>query len=128
MGCFMAVLIFAFSLSAFAETVQVSFDNTKYEMNFAKSHIDFKEVGFSKKLEKKKCNAKLVDQFTNEFKQNKNNLAELKNTKVPNGAIKISYDKKSRFAFRFQDEGKYFSDLSSKFKTLWLTSKRVCKL
>jgi len=123
----MVLIFFAVSPSVFAEAVQVSFDNKKYDINLTKIQIDFKEIGFSKKIKKEKCNATLVDQFLNEFKQNINNLAEIKSTQASKGAVKVSFDKKSRFAFRFQDEGKYFLDLSSKFKTLWLTSKRVCK-
>ena len=52
--CWIALIILGVSPSVFAETVQVSFDNEKYEMNFTKNYIDFKEVGFSKTIKKEK--------------------------------------------------------------------------
>ncbi len=121
-----AVLIFVFTPVAFGGVIRVAFDNKSYEVNLTKDSVAFNEPGFSKKIMKQKCNRALIEQFASDLKANKTYLAEVKKDVLPKGAIKVSFDGKTKFALRYMDEGKYFYDLPSKVKNLWLTSERIC--
>ncbi len=120
------LIIFVFTPLAFAGPIQVTFDKQSYEVNLTKDFLVFHEQGFSKKIIKQKCNRALIDQFAADLKTNKTSLADMTKANFPSGAIKVSFDGKTKLALRFRDEGKYFSDLPSKVKNLWLTSERVC--
>ncbi len=111
----------------FAGSIRVSFDDKKYELNLTKNFVSFDESGFSKKIKMQKCNHALIEQFAVELRSNKANISESKKAGAPKGAIHIAVDGKDGFALRFEPEGKYFSDMPSKFKNLYLTSARVCK-
>ncbi len=122
-----AVIFFFLTPIVFAGPIRISFDDIKYEVNLTKDSISFDESGFSKRIKKQKCNRSLVHQFTAELKTNIAITSESKKTGVPKGAIRIAFSGKDHFALRFESEGRYFADLPSKFKNLWLTSERVCK-
>lgn len=119
-------MIFTFASSVFAGPTQVSFDEKRYEVNLTKDFLAFNEDGFTKKVKKQKCNRALIEQFEADLNANKTNLIEAPKSGVPKGAIKVLFDGKTKFALRFASEGKYFSDLPSKAKNLWITSERVC--
>lgn len=121
-----AVLIFALTPAAFGGAIKVAFDNKNYEVDLAQDSVVFNEPGFSKKIMKRKCNRSLIEQFAADLMANKTYLVEAKMAVIPKGAIKVSFDGKTKFALRYMDEGKYFYDLPSKIKNLWLTSERIC--
>ena len=112
---------------AFASPISVSFDGQSYEVNLMQNSVAFKETGFSESVKKQKCNRMVFDLFTNELKANQTPLADMKKADIPKGSITVSIEGNTKVAFRNANEGKYFLDLPSKFKNLWLTSRKVCQ-
>lgn len=115
-----------FSVSSFAGPLQVTLDDKTYELNQTKDTLAFDERGFSKKIKKQKCNKALFEQFTADLNSNKKSLIDMPKEDFPAGAIKITFDGKTKTALRLGSEGQYFADLPSKFRNLWLTSDKVC--
>ena len=121
-----AILFFFLTQPAAAAATRVQFGQTSYELEVSKNSIAFSETGFSQKVKRRKCNQTLYLNFIKDFNRNQTNLAVFATPEKLKGAIKVSTEGKTKVAFRSKSEGKYFTSLPSRFKNLWLTSKRLC--